>query len=116
MPLQGFDQAIFPKVLSSLVERFGNPIGVEYQRVSGKELALRYRAFPFFEEPQHRASGIELFNGAVAPEEQCREMSTVRIAQPPHLVVVFGKEERGVGAVAGILKKKLIHRVQQPLR
>src|SRR5712691_9937490 len=110
MPLQGFDQAIFAKVLSSLVERFSNPIGVEYQRVSGKELALGYRAFPVFEQPHYGASGIELFNGAVAPEEQCREMSTVRIAQPPHLVVVFGKEERGVGALASVLKKELIHR------
>src|SRR5258707_6260677 len=61
MPLQGFDQAIFAKVLSNLVERFSNPIGVEYQRVSGKELALGYRAFPVFEQPHYGASGIELF-------------------------------------------------------
>ena len=40
-------------------------------------------------------------------------MSAIGIAQALGLVVVFGKEERGVGAVNRVFVKKVIHRMQQ---
>src|SRR6476660_1404516 len=40
-------------------------------------------------------------------------MSTVCVAQPLPLRAVFNEEERSVGAVAGVLVEKLIHRRQQ---
>jgi hypothetical protein len=55
MPVQRFDQARFSELLTRIVERFGDPIGVEYQHVSREEPMLRHRAIPVFEEPQHGA-------------------------------------------------------------
>ena len=42
-------------------------------------------------------------------------MPAVRVAQAPGSVVVFGEEERGVGALVGILVKELVHGTQQAL-
>src|SRR5436309_4256700 len=53
MLLQCLDQALFSERFSGMVGRFGYPIGVEHDRVSGKKAALCYRAIPFFEESQH---------------------------------------------------------------
>jgi hypothetical protein len=41
-------------------------------------------------------------------------MPAIRVAQAPRLVVVLGKEERGVGALGRILVKELVHRSQEP--
>ncbi len=41
-------------------------------------------------------------------------MSAIRVAEALGLVVVFRKEERGVGAVNRVLVKQIIHRMQQP--
>ncbi len=43
---QGFDQAVFSKFLSRIVERFGHAIGVERKGVSWEETALPNGAFP----------------------------------------------------------------------
>src|SRR5580765_1292051 len=43
-------------------------------------------------------------------------MSTVSVAQALRLVVIFGKEEGGVGVVGGIVIEQLVDRSQKPLR
>src|SRR5712692_10970951 len=43
-------------------------------------------------------------------------MSTVSVAQALRLVVIFGKEEGGVGVVGGIVIKQFVDRSQEPLR
>src|ERR1700688_2614168 len=80
MPLQRFDQPLFSELLFGIVERFGYSVGVEDERVSRVEPALRYRAIPLFKNSQYRRSGTEPFNGTVAPQKQRREMPTVHIA------------------------------------
>src|SRR5436190_17624780 len=67
MPLQGFDEALFSPLLVRVVEGFGDPIGVEHQRVSGEEAALRNRTIPVFEEPHYSAGGFEpLYSSTIA--------------------------------------------------
>ena len=85
--------------------RIRNPIGIEYERVSGVKYALDHRAVPFPKESQHRAGGVELVDRTVAMEEQPRQVPAVRIAQPSQLIVVLCKEERSVGALAGVFVK-----------
>src|SRR5437870_11205491 len=41
--------------------------------------------------------------------------TTLFRSQPPPLIVILGKEQRGVGAVVGILVKELIDRAQQAI-
>ena len=43
-------------------------------------------------------------------------MPAIGVAQAARLVVVFGEEERGVGAVGRVLVKELVHRPQEALR
>ena len=40
-------------------------------------------------------------------------MPAIRVAQAPHVIVIFGKEESGIGAVGRILVKELVHRSQE---
>src|SRR6516225_9837965 len=42
-------------------------------------------------------------------------MPTISVAEAPHFVDIFGKEEGGVGTVGRILVKELVHRPQKPL-
>jgi len=109
VPLERFDQALFSELLSRIVERFGDPIGIEHQQVSRKEPALGHRVIALRKEPHYRGGGIEPFHAVVTTEEQRREVPAVRIAQLPHPVVIFGKEERRVGALVGILVKELVY-------
>src|SRR6266852_2028212 len=43
-------------------------------------------------------------------------MSTVSVAQALRLVVIFGKEEGGVGVVGGVVIKQFVDRSQKSLR
>src|ERR1039458_9030614 len=43
-------------------------------------------------------------------------MPTIRVTQAPRLVVVFGEEERGVGAVRCVFVEELVDRAQEALR
>src|SRR5579864_3732197 len=98
MPAERGDQALFSKLFLRIVERFGDAVGVEDQRVSRKKLALANRAFPFFEDPDDCRGGVELFHGAVGPQKQGGQMAAIYVSKPAGLVVVFGKQERSVGA------------------
>ncbi len=42
-------------------------------------------------------------------------MPTICVAQAPHFIVIFGKEEGGVGAVGRIFVKELVHGSQEAL-
>ena len=43
------------------------------------------------------------------PEQQRRQMSAIDVAQALRAVVIFGKEQRGVSVVCGVLVEQLIH-------
>src|SRR5207249_9259688 len=113
---QRLEQALFSKFLSSVVERFGDAVGVERDRISREELAFPDRAIPFLEESEHRARGFEPFQRVIAPKEKGGEMPAARVAQAPRAVVILGEEEGGVGVVGGILVEELVHRAQEALR
>src|SRR2546428_6256990 len=116
MSPQRFDQALFSEFLSSMVERFGYPVGVECERVARGEPAFLDRTMPFFEKPQDSAGGIEPFKSVIAPQEKSGEMPAIRIPQAPRVVVIFGKEEGGVDVVGRILVKELVHGFEKALR
>lgn len=113
-PPKRFEQARFSEFLSGIVERFGDAIGIERERVPRVKATLPYRAVPILEEPQNRFRGRKPFNGVAAAQKKASEMPAIRVAQAPRLVVVLGKEERGVGALGRILVKELVHRSQEP--
>ncbi len=116
MPPQRFDQALDSEFLASIVERFGDAVGVEHQRVSGEEAAFAYRAIPFFKDSEYRARGFQPFQSVIAPEEKSGEMPAIRISQAARRVVIFRKEERGISAVDRIRIKELVHGAQEALR
>src|SRR5712692_5364972 len=116
MSPQRFDQALFSEFLPRAIGRFGYAVSVECECVTWTEPAFLDRAIPFLEESQHRARGIEPFKSVIAPEEKSGEMPTIRVAQAPHFVVIFGKDEGGVDVVGRIVVKELVHGSQEALR
>src|SRR5882724_7060163 len=97
------------------IQRFGYSIGVEHQRVSRTQPALSYRAIPLFEQPQHRACGIQPFQSVIAPQNQSAEMPAIRVTQPLSLVIVFGEKKGSVSAIDTILEKAQVDRLQESL-
>ena len=116
MPPQCFDQAFFSKVFSSVIERVGYSIRVERQCVAWKELEVGNQAVPFPEKSQDSRSGIEALKSIIASKENRGVVPTIHVAQAPGFIVVFGKKERGVGAVGRIFIKQLVYRPQESLR
>src|ERR1700720_1726841 len=116
MPPQCFDQASLSTVFSSVVERVGYPIRVECQCVAWKELKVGNQAVPLPEKSEDSRRGIKPLKRIIAPKENRGVVSTIHVAQAPGFIVVFGKEERGVGAVGRIFIKQLVHRPQESLR
>src|SRR5246127_4961962 len=106
---------MFSELLPCIIERFGDAVGIECKCIAGKEPAFLDWAIPFFEESHHGTRGIEPFKRVIAAEKKTREMAAIHIAQAPLLVGIFGKEERGVGAVGRILVKKLVYGAQKAL-
>ena len=116
MPPQCFDQAFFSKVFSSVIERVSYSIRVERQCVAWKELKVGNQAVPIPEKSEDSRSGIEPLKGIISPKENRGIVPTIHVAQAPGFIVVFGKKERGVGAVGRIFIKQLVYRPQESLR
>ena len=58
---------------------------------------------------------MEPLEGAIFPEQKRAQMPAIYIAQAPLKVVVFGKEQGGIGAVARILVEQAIYQLQKAL-
>ena len=43
-------------------------------------------------------------------------MPAIRVAQAARSIIIFGEEQRGVGALDRVLEKELVHRFQESLR
>lgn len=50
MALEGVNQPLLAEFLARFVERFGDAIGVERQRIAGEEMAFSNGAIPILEE------------------------------------------------------------------
>src|SRR5205085_8565173 len=113
MPAQGFDQALFSELFSGGVERFSDAVGIERERVAREEMAFADGALPVLEESQHGAGGIKLHQRIITAKQERGKMSAVRVAQALQLVVIFAKEQAGIGVVGRIVIKQLVHRAQE---
>src|SRR5579863_7132681 len=116
MPPQRFNQALLAELLFRTVERFGDAVGVERERVSWKQAPFANRAIPFLEESQHGARGIEPLQSVIAPEKKSAKMPAIGVAQASRSIVIFGEEEGRISAIGRILVKKLVHGAQKTLR
>jgi hypothetical protein len=110
---QGFDQALFSKFFSGIIERFGHAIGVEYESVSWEEMVLPNGAVPPLGQSQDIAVGFKPFDVATVPEEKGGGVTAIRVPQPLCVVVIFGKEESSVGALGRILVEKSVYGLQE---
>ena len=70
MPMQCLDQPFLAEFLVLLVERLGDPVGVDREQVAGKELADPSGGLPFVEEADDRGRRTEAFDGAIGAEDQ----------------------------------------------
>src|SRR6478672_6229484 len=113
MPVQRVQEALFSEFLARLVERFDDAVGIERERVARRELTFGNGTIPFFEEAEHGTRGIEPFQRSVAAQVKAREVPAIGVAQQPGLVVIFGKEEGGVGARNRIFEKELVDGLQK---
>ena len=103
MPPQRFGQALLSKFFSRRVEGFRDAVRVQSDGVSWEEVTFPDRSFPFLEEAQNRARGVQPVQSVIAAEQKSWEMSTVGIAQALRAIVVFGEEKRGIGVVGPVL-------------
>jgi hypothetical protein len=53
--------------------------------------------------------------GAIGAQDESRQMSAVGVAEALGIVIVFGKEQRGVGAVYRVLKEQAVRGPEQEL-
>ena len=112
IPPQCFSQPLFAELFSRGVEGFSNAVGVESDRVSGKKLAFPDSAVPFPEEPEDGTSSSPAVPECYHHGATSRKMSAIGITQTLRLIVVFGEEERGVGAVGGVVVEQLVYGAQ----
>src|SRR5438067_6005 len=113
MPPQGLNQSFFSKFLSVRVERFGDAVGVERERVAGEEMTFADRAIPVLEEAQHSAVGLESHQRIITAKQERGEMPAVRVTQALQLVVIFAKEQAGISVVGRIVIKQLVDGAQE---
>src|SRR5215813_5711448 len=99
MPAHGLNQALLPELLSPVAERLRYAVCIKCESVSVVEPPLTDRAVPVLEESDNGCGGVQPFYHAVVAEQKPREMSAVRKTKAPPGVVIFSKEERGIGAI-----------------
>src|SRR5580700_10698553 len=116
MPAHALDEALLAEFLALLVERFSDAVGVEHQRIAWRKAALLDSAVPLAEQPEHGSGGRQTIERAVAAQDQPGQMPAVGITEAARSAVVFGKEQRGVGALDGVLEEELVHRLQKSPR
>jgi hypothetical protein len=113
MSVQPFYQGCFSELLTLSIVGFRYTIRVERQQIAGLELAFGDRAIPISKQAQQRCGGVEAHARVVGAENQRREMSAVGVPEALGVIVVFGKEERGICAVTGVLVKQAVDRAQE---
>src|SRR5262245_20405383 len=96
------DQSLLAELLPAVVEGFRNSIGIERENVARGETALLDRAIPVAEQAHHRPRRLETLEGVVAPEKQNRQVAAIDIPQASPGVLVLGKEQCRVRAVARV--------------
>jgi hypothetical protein len=68
------------------------------------------------EQAEKGAGGVEAFDGVIGAQDKAGKMSAVGIAEELGVVIVHGKEERGVGAVDCVLVEHAVYGLQQEFR
>lgn len=116
MVAKGIDEARLTKFLPGRAERFGDAVGVQNERIAGRELTFGEGTIPIFESAHDGGGGGQTFERIVGAQEKRRKMATVRIAKTARGVVVFGEEECGESGVSGVIAEKLIDGGEQTLR
>src|SRR5271165_5403413 len=116
MALQTIEEAMFTKLFSVAIEGLRDAVGVKRQRVAREKAGFADGTLPIFEQSEDGGSGFEPIHAVIAADEQRREMAAVGVAQAAGLIVVFGKEERRVGAFGGVLAEEAVDRTQETLR
>ena len=115
MCVQRLDEPSFPELVVVGVERLGDPIGVDRQKVSSGKPELRRSALPRGEQAQHRCRRLEPFDLAGASQDQRRQMSAVRVAQASRSVVELRIEKGRVGIVGLDFVKEPVHGLEKAL-
>src|SRR5437773_884528 len=91
------------------IDRLSNSVGVEHESVTTAELSFLEVALPFIEEPEHCAGGIEPLQRPRCPQQERRVVSTVSVAKPLRLIVIFAKKQGSVGTVDRALVKEAVN-------
>jgi hypothetical protein len=102
------DEARFAVFVLGLVERFGDAVGVEDERLAGVDGAFAQFAVPCFEDAEDGGGGLEAVDGIVAPQNERGRMAAIDIAEAAAGNVVVGEEKRGEGAVGRVLREELV--------
>src|SRR5260370_27419154 len=113
MAAEGVEEARLAEFCAIRVEGFGDSVGVEGEDVAGGELAFAELALPLFENTDDGGGGFKARDGVVGTEEKRGEMAAVGVMQEARGVIIFGEEQRGVGAVGGVFAEELVHGAQE---
>ena len=113
METERVEEARLAELFAIVIEGFGDAVGVEGEDVAGSDLAFADFAVPLFENAKDGGGGVEAGDGVVGAEEKRGEMAAIGEAEDAGGVVVFGEEERGVGAVGGVFAEELVNGAEQ---
>src|SRR5215468_2622536 len=89
---QAGHQPLLPEFSAVAIVSLGNSIRVEREDISWFQLVFRDGAFPFPEQAEQCASGIEPVKGVVGAQYQPGEVPAVGITQPTRGIVILGEE------------------------
>jgi hypothetical protein len=103
-----FDEAGFTVFFALFAEGFGDPVGVEDERVAGVDGAFAQFAIPLFENAEDGGGGVEAVDGIVAAEDECGRMAAIYVAEATGRDVVIGEEERSEGTIRSVLGEELV--------
>ena len=113
MEAERIEKARLAEFFAIGIEGFGDAVGVEGEDVAGGEVTFAYFAVPLFENAEDGGGGVEASDRVVGAEEKRGEVAAIGEAKDARGVVIFGEEERGVGAVRGVFAEELIDRAEQ---
>ena len=107
------DEAGFAKFVAGSVVGFGDAVGIDDEKIAGRERKFLRDACPVGGHADHRGSGMEALDGAVDAEKERGVVTAIGILEQAGNVVVDGEEESGVAVVGSAVKEKLVDGVEE---
>ncbi len=102
-PSHDIEQSLLAEFLVTLVDRFGDAIGVDGEQIAWEQLHVLSAAGPVAEQTHDGCRGRQSLHRSISLHDETRKMAAVRVSQSARAIVELRVEQRGVGVIGGVL-------------